>query len=948
MSDAEHISDPNSGTEGVKPGCSAPVAGAPEATATAQELGTPNPESRTAGARHRPSSAARVRASRANGLKSTGPRTERGKRRSSQNARKGYSARLRGEIEAKFLGQEPGAAEELYRELVAPYERPGRPVPPMLAMHFHDLARLRLELEAWERIRDAQIEERWRQGQIEERRRLHKLQADLRGTTSQVFEQGLCRLDESAAKVKQQAQCLRMLQKHLERHDYDILPILEKLYGKALNPVSERAQAICMRCEHLLDPEKHPPLDHEQFQSLVGMVALEEDEAVRAYGLYLDEATMPRSERLARLAPGESDRTMSLQGERLRHDIDRKQWVITGLLQLLGACWDASDNAGNQDDRKADTTPSPRGRFFPKTKLRGPFESAKSTENEPRTKLNEAKLSRQREYRERPQGARARGAGVFARLRNSLLAREGLTRARGHDTHAPRESSMKRIFLLLAFAIAFVIPAVPLGGNEYAFVLPGTLQSDGSRVEDRIARIEHGLLPPVVTKGKSTPGMDIHDRMAFYKVPGVSIAVIDHGRVDWTAALGFADVAAQRRVTPSTRFQAASISKSVAATAALHYVEQGRIDLDRNVNDYLKSWKVPDNDFTRDQKVTLRRILSHSAGFTVHGFPGYEAGKPVPTLGQVLNGEKPANTAPIRVDTVPGTKWRYSGGGYTVMQQMLIDVLGEPFPEIMQSTVLSKFGMQESAYSHPLREDWRPFAATAYRADGKPVEGLYHTYPELAAAGLWTTPGDLARFAIGIQEALAGKSGSVISQAMAEQMLTRQKENDGLGVFLDGDGQTLRFSHGGSNEGFRCMFVAYAHTGQGAAIMTNSDRGSELIDEIMFAIAHEYGWAGYGPVERTAIKVDPAVFRNDAGRYQLASGSIQRVTQEGDHLITQATGQDKGLGRDAVACMFLQPPRSGLNLTSIPAQNHTEQEPSSVAAESIRGGALVAFAAHDR
>lgn len=454
---------------------------------------------------------------------------------------------------------------------------------------------------------------------------------------------------------------------------------------------------------------------------------------------------------------------------------------------------------------------------------------------------------------------------------------------------------MKGRILLVAFALAAAVFGLILR-HDSAFpgVTPGLIpQSRRQQVKDRIDRIEHGLLPPVVVKGEPTPGMNIVDRMAFYKVPGVSIAVIDHGRIDWTAGLGFADVASQRRVTSSTRFQAASISKSVAATAALHFVEAGKIDLDRNVNDYLKSWKIPDNQFTREQKVTLRRILSHSAGITVHGFPGYEAGKPVPTLVEVLNGEKPANTEPIRVDTIPGTKWRYSGGGYTVMQQMLIDVLGEPFPDIIERTVLSKFGMQDSAYSQPLREDWRQFAATAYRADGKPVEGLYHTYPELAAAGLWTTPGDLAHFAIGIQDALAGKSQAVISKSMAEQMLTRQIDDDGLGVFLDGDGQTLRFSHGGANEGFQCMLVAYARTGQGAAIMTNSDRGGALISEIMFAIAHEYNWPDYKPVERTEVKVDSAIFRGYVGRYQLAPDFILTVTQERNHLMTQATGQDK-------------------------------------------------------
>ena len=454
---------------------------------------------------------------------------------------------------------------------------------------------------------------------------------------------------------------------------------------------------------------------------------------------------------------------------------------------------------------------------------------------------------------------------------------------------------MGKTLLLVALVLATAMVWGPLhrGNPASSPVVQATVPGSASSVEDRIAQVENGLLPQVLVKGEPLPGMKLVDRMTFYKVPGVSIAVIDQGRIDWVRGYGFADIAAKWPVTPDTRFQAASIGKSVAAAAALHFVEEGKIDLDRNVNDYLKSWKVPDNDFTREQKATLRRILSHSAGFTVHGFPGYEAGKPVPTLVQVLNGETPANTEPIRVDTVPGTKWRYAGGGYTVMQQMLIDVVGEPFPEIMQQAVLSKLDMKDSAYSQPLRNDWQPFAATAYQADGKPVEGKYHTYPELAAAGLWTTPGDLARFAIGIQDALAGKSHSVISKGMAEQMLTRQIENDGLGLFLDGAGKTLRFSHGGANEGFQCMLVAYAHTGQGAVIMTNSDMGGALNTEILFAIAHEYGWADYQPTERTQVKVDPGIFRGYVGRYQLAPNFILTVTQEGDHLFTQATGQSK-------------------------------------------------------
>ncbi|HEV2380614.1 MAG TPA: serine hydrolase [Terriglobia bacterium] len=410
-----------------------------------------------------------------------------------------------------------------------------------------------------------------------------------------------------------------------------------------------------------------------------------------------------------------------------------------------------------------------------------------------------------------------------------------------------------------------------------------------SAVQARIARVEKGLLPPVIIKGRNEPGMKLADRMAFHKVRGVSIAVFDKSRIEWARGYGLADVAGNGAVTADTRFQAASISKPVSAAAVLHFVEAGKLDLDRDVNDYLKSWKVPENDFTRGQKVTLRRILSHSAGLTVHGFAGYEAGKAVPTLVQVLNGEAPANSEAIRVTLVPGSAFRYSGGGYTVMQQLLIDVLREPFPRIMQQTVLSKFGMSSSDFSQPLRDDWRGSAAAGYQADGTPVAGKYHTYPELAAAGLWTTPSDLARFAMGIQDAYAGKSHAVISQKMAQQMLTGQIDHVGLGVALDGSGQTLRFSHSGGNEGFQCLFVAYAHTGQGAVVMTNSDNGGELINEVMFGIAREYHWANFAPQERAVAKVDPKVYPDYVGRYMVRGGTIITISTRNHRLYAQAT-----------------------------------------------------------
>jgi CubicO group peptidase (beta-lactamase class C family) len=335
---------------------------------------------------------------------------------------------------------------------------------------------------------------------------------------------------------------------------------------------------------------------------------------------------------------------------------------------------------------------------------------------------------------------------------------------------------------------------------------------------------------------------DLTAKMAKQHVPGVSVAIVEDGRVVWAKGFGVKEAGSKDPVSPETIFQAASISKLVAASAMLQLVQMGKLDLDQDVNVKLKSWKAPDNEFTREQKVTLRRLVSHSAGMTIHGFPGYQAGSPLPTLPQILDGLPPANTKEVRVDTVPGTKWRYSGGGITVEQLLIQDVTGEPFPKFMDEMVLLKVGMKSSAYSQPLAENRRRYAATGHDQKGVAIPGKYHTYPELAAAGLWTTPTDLCKFAIEIQNAFAGKSKKLLTQKTAKEMLTVQSGHVGLGPFLEGEGDSLRFGHGGSNAGFQSILMATAAHGQAVAVMTNGDGGSELADEIQKAVALEYHW----------------------------------------------------------------------------------------------------------
>jgi CubicO group peptidase (beta-lactamase class C family) len=332
-------------------------------------------------------------------------------------------------------------------------------------------------------------------------------------------------------------------------------------------------------------------------------------------------------------------------------------------------------------------------------------------------------------------------------------------------------------------------------------------------------------------------------QMKRHHLPGLSLAVVQDGAVVKARGYGLTGADGSPAVTAETRFQAGSISKSVAALGALRLVESGRLSLDADVNATLKTWHLPENEFTKDSRVTLRLILSHSAGLTVHGFAGYAVGDTVPGLVQVLDGA--GNSDPIRVDMIPGSKWRYSGGGYTVMQQMVIDAAGQPFPRFMKENVLDPLGMGSSSFEQPMPSALEAASATGHTSPGKAVPGRWHVYPELAAAGLWTTPSDLARFVIAVQQSYAGRSSPVISGKMTREMLTVQKADDGLGVFLAGEGNSRRFTHNGRDEGFDALMVGYVERGQGAVVMINANDNSSAVARVFEAIADAYSWPDY-------------------------------------------------------------------------------------------------------
>ncbi len=396
----------------------------------------------------------------------------------------------------------------------------------------------------------------------------------------------------------------------------------------------------------------------------------------------------------------------------------------------------------------------------------------------------------------------------------------------------------RHLFALLLLA-SLVLPSVAAAKDDTRWL------ADASQAP-RIERVEQGLPSVTLADGKVLQ-LDLQGWMKLFGVPGLSVAVFDDFRVVWRKSYGLREVGRPEPVTLDTTFQAGSVSKPLTALAALRAVEAGRLTLDENVNDKLLSWRVPDNDFTREQKVTLRRLLSHSAGLSVHGFPGYAVGAPLPTLVQVLNGEKPANTAPVRVVMVPGTKFEYSGGGTTVVQQLLIDTLKKPFPQLMSETVFQPLGLVHSSYEQPQPAARAAYSAVGHHIDGTPVPGKWHLYPEMAAAGLWTTPGDLAEVAVEVAKSKHGNSNRLLSQKTTQEMLTVQMAPMGLGFFVDP--KSDRFGHEGDDDGFKTALIAFSDSGKGAVLMANSDYGVWLVGPLLSSLAGEYGWKAF-PTDR--------------------------------------------------------------------------------------------------
>jgi len=400
--------------------------------------------------------------------------------------------------------------------------------------------------------------------------------------------------------------------------------------------------------------------------------------------------------------------------------------------------------------------------------------------------------------------------------------------------------------------------------------------------EERIKQVENNLGDWVRTQNDTT--WNLEERMKHHNIMGVSIAVVHDFKLEWARGYGWADVSEKRPVSDKTLFQAASISKSLNGVGVMKLVQDKKLDLHTDINQYLTSWKFPYDTVSKNKPITVAALLSHTAGLTIHGFPGYARGDSLPTLQQILDGQKPANTEAVRSFTEPGANVTYSGGGITISQLIVMDVTHQPYDEYMQKNVLDPMGMTGSFFAQPPLASDSSLLATGYKVDGTKIEGKYHIYPEQAAAGLWTNPSDLSKYIIETAMSYNGKSDRVLTPEFTKLRLAPVMQDAAAGVFVERKDSSFYFSHGGANEGFTCYYVGDVISGNGMVIMTNSDNGS-LSSEVANSVATVYGWKDYyQPVYKTVIDVDEAVLSRYVGKYE-AEGQVTNVKMEGRSLL---------------------------------------------------------------
>lgn len=419
---------------------------------------------------------------------------------------------------------------------------------------------------------------------------------------------------------------------------------------------------------------------------------------------------------------------------------------------------------------------------------------------------------------------------------------------------------MKRIYLLTGTLISIVLSCTHKKDNVYL--------ADGNQsIRQKIQRIESGLIPANIIVGEPDKTFTLSDRMKYFNVPGISIAVIKDHKVEWAKSYGVKEAGTKDTVGLNTMFQAASMSKPITAMIAMKLEEENKIDLKRDINQQLKKWHIPENEYTRQTAVTSELLMLHMGGVNVPSFPGYPATDSIPDVLGVLNGTPPSNTEAVKVVLTPNTKWSYSGGGYTILQFLMEETTGTPFPRMMKNYLIDPLGLKNSTFEHNLTAGQQKQVAKGHREDGSVVPGGYYRYPEKAAAGLWTTPMEYAEMVIDLEKSYHGEPGRILKPETSRKMLKKYRGDMALGIVLKNIGDSLALAYGGWNEGYMCDVYSYLKSGSGVVIMTNSNNGYFLIQEIYRSLATVYEWPDFKPATVKTVQVTSLVLAKYSGTF---------------------------------------------------------------------------------
>ncbi|MGB5554831.1 MAG: serine hydrolase domain-containing protein [Flavobacteriaceae bacterium] len=396
-------------------------------------------------------------------------------------------------------------------------------------------------------------------------------------------------------------------------------------------------------------------------------------------------------------------------------------------------------------------------------------------------------------------------------------------------------------------------------------VKPDCITEEGS-VEKK-GQLEAGIRGQVKFLGEPENFSSITNKMSEYNIPALSLAVMNKGKIEWADMYQNVNFPEEQKLDCASIFQAASLSKPVTFLAALRMHAAGEIDLDENIQNYLKDFELPQGKQTVENPVTFRNIFSHTSGISAGGYDGYSKDLAIPSDLAILRGNEGINTPAIAVISAPNEMLAYSGGGYTVAELALQDIYGDEFSNIMKKWILEPVGMEYSEFTQPLPDSKSDQVAKGYTQSGDVLDGGWRNHPEQAAAGLWSNAIDMAKFLIEIYKAYQGKS-ALFSQSDIQSILSHERDGHVYGFLLNRNGDDIAITHYGGNAGYRTGMTISLTSGNGLVYLTNSDNGGALGNELLLSASQVYNWQHFKQINVQRKKVSSEILKGLAGKYK--------------------------------------------------------------------------------